>query len=670
MVILLLFIAFWLGLTWKYSFILFAIFIIALLVFIFLRHGKKILTIAVLFSLFGIGYSFVNIDQNKEQYEGFVYEAKGNYFLFLTGGERLYCYAKENQFDIGDYLTITGYKRELNFAQIESGFDFAQFLNRKGIKYQLFETKITVKFSNPIKIKSYREWFLNHFDNDTKSLINAVLFSNQDESEVVKKISDLHLLKLVSASGIYLHAFLSFLEFLLSFKLKEKWAKVIPLIILLPYAFFTFPRFTVIRVIVMGFARWINRFLRNKNLSNHSLIGLVGLMFLLIDPYLAYQDSFILGFSIPIFMSFINKITGRFKKCPQKILEAICLLIFFIPFELRYYHSLSLLSPVMQIFLTPLFLLLGVSSFFSFCCVPIYPIVNLFGLLVSYSSIPISFLRWEIFSGPMPEWLVTLYYLIYGLFLYYLANGFRIIYRPLGIALMSLIIANFLPLENVISNRVYFINVGQGDACLIREQNCTILIDTGGSIYQDIAKECLIPFFKKKKIYDIDYVITTHDDYDHSGALASLKENFKIGKYINSPEDFPFKYGSVTIKNYNQHIKESSDENEQSLVLGFHFINHDFLVMGDAPISIEKNIMNEYSHVPCDILKIGHHGSDTSTSYSFVKYLDPEVGIVSVGRNYYGHPSSKVLQILNKAGVEIRRTDREGTINYFNYIFM
>jgi len=270
----------------------------------------------------------------------------------------------------------------------------------------------------------------------------------------------------------------------------------------------------------------------------------------------------------------------------------------------------------------------------------------------------------------MPEWLVTLYYLVYGLFLYYLANGFRIIYRPLGIALMSLIITNFLPLENVISNQVYFINVGQGDACLIREQNRTILIDTGGSIYQDIAEECLIPFFKKKKIYDIDYVITTHDDYDHSGALASLKENFKIGKYINSPDNFPFKYGSITIKNYNQHIKESSDENEQSLVLGFHFINHDFLIMGDAPISIEKNIMSEYSHIPCDILKIGHHGSDTSTSYSFVEYLDPEAGIVSVGRNYYGHPSSKVLQILNKAGVEIRRTDREGTINYFNYIFM
>lgn len=670
MVILLLFIAFWLGLSWKYSFILFAILIIALLLFIFYRHGKKIFVIAILLSLFGIGYSFVNIDRNKEQYEGFVYEAKDNYFLFLTGGERLYCYAKDNQYDIGDYLTITGYKRELNFTQIESSFDFAQFLNRKGVKYQIFATKTTVKFNNPLKLKLYREWFLNHFDKNTKSLINAVLFSSQDGSEVVKKIGDIHLLKLISASGIYLHAFQSFLEFLLCFKVKEKWVKLISLFVLLPYAFFTFPRFTVIRIIVMGFARWINHFKGNNYFSNHSLIGLVGFMFLFIDPYLAYQDSFILGFTIPIFMSFINKITGLFKKYPRKILETTCLLIFFIPFELKYYHSLSLLSPVIQIILTPLFLLLGVTSFISFCGLPIYPVVNFFGLLVTFSSTPISFLRWELFSSPMSEWLVTLYYFIYGLFLYYLSNGFRIIYRPLGIALMCLLITNFLPFENMISNQVFFINVGQGDACLIREQNHTILIDTGGSIYQDIAEECLIPFFKKKRIYDIDYVITTHDDYDHSGALASLKENFKIGKHINSPEDFPFKYGSIVIENYNQHIKESSDENEQSLVLGFHFINRDFLIMGDAPISIEKNIMSEYSHIPCDILKIGHHGSDTSTSHSFIEYLDPEVGIISVGRNYYGHPSSKVLQILNKAGVEIRRTDWEGTINYFNYIFM
>ena len=69
-------------------------------------------------------------------------------FLFLTGGERLYCYAKDNQYDIGDYLTITGYKRELNFTQIESSFDFAQFLNRKGlnIKYsrQKLQSNLTI----------------------------------------------------------------------------------------------------------------------------------------------------------------------------------------------------------------------------------------------------------------------------------------------------------------------------------------------------------------------------------------------------------------------------------------------------------------------------------------------------------------------------------------------
>ena len=237
--------------------------------------------------------------------------------------------------------------------------------------------------------------------------------------------------------------------------------------------------------------------------------------------------------------------------------------------------------------------------------------------------------------------------------------------------LLSWIIIYHLPIENLITAEVCFINVGQGDSCLIRKGTTSILIDTGGLSYMDVANESLIPFLKKKRIYNIDLVITTHNDYDHCGALDSLKENFYVENVVQTSVNFPININGITLTNYNLHTTEFSDENDKSLVVGFHLMNKDFLIMGDAPIEVEKNIIKEFTHVDCDILKVGHHGSKTSTCDEFIKYLKPEVAIVSCGENNrYGHPHKEVIRVLNNNHVTIRRTDKEGTITYKKAIFL
>ena len=88
--------------------------------------------------------------------------------------------------------------------------------------------------------------------------------------------------------------------------------------------------------------------------------------------------------------------------------------------------------------------------------------------------------------------------------------------------------------------------------------------------------------------------------------------------------------------------------------------------MGDAPKKIENQIMKDNDYIPCDILKVGHHGSKYSSSDTFIKYLSPKVGIISCGKkNSYGHPHSEVISVLTKNHVYIRRTDLEGTITYW-----
>ena len=118
-------------------------------------------------------------------------------------------------------------------------------------------------------------------------------------------------------------------------------------------------------------------------------------------------------------------------------------------------------------------------------------------------------------------------------------------------------------------------------------------------------------------------------------------------------------------------MSNSSSDNENSLVVGFTISHTSYLITGDATIKTEKDIMNEYDDVPCDILKVGHHGSNTSTSDEFVKYLAPREAVISCGvNNRYGHPKKSVLETLERNGVKIRRTDLEGTITYRHYIFM
>ena len=225
-----------------------------------------------------------------------------------------------------------------------------------------------------------------------------------------------------------------------------------------------------------------------------------------------------------------------------------------------------------------------------------------------------------------------------------------------------------LLINNMITNEVSFINVGQGDCCFIRDRNRAILIDTGGLSYTDLATESLIPFFKKKRIYQLDLVITTHDDFDHNGSLSLLKTHFPIKKTMTNLDYEPISFGNLKFINYNNHIEIGGEDNEISLVIGFHLGGKDYLITGDAGKSVENNMMKEYQNIPCDILKVGHHGSNTSTSDAFIKYLKPKIGIISCGKNNkYGHPHREVISILKANNVTIRRTDLEGTISFINY---
>ena len=152
---------------------------------------------------------------------------------------------------------------------------------------------------------------------------------------------------------------------------------------------------------------------------------------------------------------------------------------------------------------------------------------------------------------------------------------------------------------------------------------------------------------------------------DHYYALESLKTNFNVIKIYDYNNFNEYDNSILDIYNFNANINEIVDENSRSLVLGFSLGGKKIMLMGDAPIEIEKSIIDSYENIDCDILKVGHHGSKTSTSIELLEALSPEDAIISCGvNNMYGHPNKEVIDRLNEFDINIRRTDLEGTIEY------
>ena len=231
--------------------------------------------------------------------------------------------------------------------------------------------------------------------------------------------------------------------------------------------------------------------------------------------------------------------------------------------------------------------------------------------------------------------------------------------------------------------RVYYIDVGQGDSSLIRYKNKIILIDTGGNYHKELYKDS-IQFFKSIGVKKIDYLILTHGDFDHMGEAINLVNNFKVEKVIfncgeyNDLEQELIKVLDKKKINYYSCIeelkidknklyflqtKEYDNENDNSNVIYTELNGYKFMLMGDAGVEKENDILDKYDISDIDVLKVGHHGSKTSSSKEFIKEINPNYSIISVGKNNrYGHPNKEVLDNLKQS--KIYRTDQDGSIMF------
>lgn len=230
---------------------------------------------------------------------------------------------------------------------------------------------------------------------------------------------------------------------------------------------------------------------------------------------------------------------------------------------------------------------------------------------------------------------------------------------------------------------VHFLDVGQGDAILLVDRDETMLIDGGNPENGDQ----IVAYLKDLGITQLDYVVATHNHNDHAGGLTDVVAQLAVANLyvtnstateasknliaeaksknipISTPSPgTPLTFGGSTI-NFLGPLNVHEDVNDDSIVMKVTHGADRFLLTGDMEAAAEKELLAQNLDLAADVLKVGHHGSYSSTGYLFLRTVNPRYAVISCGvNNDYGHPHEETLSRLNDAGATIFRTDLLGTI--------
>ena len=262
--------------------------------------------------------------------------------------------------------------------------------------------------------------------------------------------------------------------------------------------------------------------------------------------------------------------------------------------------------------------------------------------------------------------------------------------RRIGLALIvaslaCLILLSFVSSASGPPLMVHFIDVGQGDSCWLRLPNGDDVLIDGG---KPQAGPTVVAYLQSHGVTDIELMVATHGDADHIGGLLDVLEAMPVDvAWLDSQtcttqtcQDFcqslsahdvvtamvrmgeSYAWSAITALALNPSEPLYSDKNENSIVLRVSYWGIDFLLTGDAETGTEGRMQHSGLPLDAEILKVGHHGSNSSSSAAFLSAVSPQEAIISVGPNSYGHPRPEVLQRLAEVGATIWRTDEVGTV--------
>ena len=576
-----------------------------------------------------------------------------------------------NNLSYGDKIKVKGTLITPSKNTNQNTFNYQKYLYYKKIYYLVEATSINKIANNHNYLYTIKNTLYQKINKlKSSNYIKTLLFCDNTLSKEIKESYRINgISHLFSVSGMHINFFVSIIYLYLNKITYNKRIKYLITNIFIITYLILFPSSSLLRSAVMSILYSINYLLKLKIKKIDILLLTLGVS-LLINPFIIYDLGYIYSYTITFFLV-LSSSTLKKKNKINKIIY-ISLLSFLVSIPITIYNSyeINIISILLNIILVPIISIIILPLTILTYIFPILDsILYLFTNTLETISLFISKINITKIIFPKPSLLIIVLYYIIFLLSYQNKKYFYL-------NIILLIIIYIFPYLN--SNfEVVMFEVGEADCHLIKYpyNKNTILIDTGKNEYK--IKNEVIPYLKSIGIKKIDYLIITHGDEDHIGGSITLINNFQVKNVILNKGTFtdlekeliknlnkkkiPYQINinKINLSNHTIYLLNNTkynNENDNSIITYFTYQKYKFLYMGDASINTEDNLLENYNLNNISILKVGHHGSNTSSSKDFISQINPSISLISVGENnIYHHPNKEVINNLSKS--RIYRTD-------------
>jgi len=562
----------------------------------------------------------------------------------------------------------------------------------------------------------------SNFPKETIPLATALLFGSSDfiTQNTMDNYRELGIVHLLAISGLHIAIIVSIVYNLLLRVGVTREKSIVILLVCLPiYGILTGASPSVTRSVFMTMLLLLGRrWGKGGQFVAIDVIATTFLLYLFVNPYVLYNVGFQLSFLVTLILllsaPYILKVTLHpvslllTTSFQSMLCSAPILLYFFFEFSIISVLVNLLYIPIFNVILLPyllfvfvLHLLLG-----SFIDPLLYPLNEMI-IFTNNLTERIAVLPWNTIVLGRPSMLFLLLY-GWGLFLFFVqwekgVKGMKKFF--LFLFPFFLFLGQYMLTNLSLDGEVTFLDVGQGDCIFIRLPfgKGNYLIDTGGSLtfekqpWQerdqafDVGEDTVVPFLKSKGVTKLDKLILTHGDADHAGSAKAILQEMRVQELVLPDrkeknelerkligmaqsegiairfvhEGDRWKVGENRFYILSPEVNSQSDSNDGSIVIYTELGGLKWLFTGDLEAEGEAKLMKKNPTLSVDVLKVGHHGSKSSSTEDFLERLSPQWAIISVGENNrYQHPHQEVLDRLQKNEIIIYRTDQLGAITY------
>lgn len=618
----------------------------------------------------------------------------------------------------GAACSITGKLERPPHARNPGQFDLQTYKLQQGITYQLIVQSldnIECEGSSFLhRFYTIRANLINYinktFSVETAGWLNGLVlgddsFIKEDTIDLFQRWSLSHILAI---SGLHVGLVVAFV-YLILIKLnivsKEK-AQWLMILFLPIYALIAGGAPSVWRASTMVLAFIILNKIKLK-FSATDILSFVFILLIFLDEYIVYHVGFQLSFTVTFGLILSKQwLSQSNSKIWQGLQISFVSQMMILPLQLAYFSTFQPLSILLNFLIVPYFSLFVIPFMFVLLILSFLPsafihfldslFVQVHRLIMLFIELLDAYVNFPFVIGDVPGELACVYYMLFFVcmrniqkvhlnkaLIYGCCVSFTIIYLAARPYLSPV-------------GTVTMLDIGQGDAFVIElpYRKGVIFIDAGASFsFEDfqptekVYKQIIKPYLYSRGISKVDTVFLSHEDIDHMGSVPYMIKEMNVDEIIisnyyelDARTAVQWRASGTQIKevNYGKEmlvhgqtfetiapIRDLNSPNENSLVIRTKLGGMHWLFTGDIGIDAEREIIKAYEDLSVDILKVGHHGSNTSTDESFVKKLKPRFALISVGENNtYGHPAKEVLETLEDAEVQILRTDKHGAVQF------